>query len=125
MDEQRAINLLPPRDDFYWEARRICYERGIESEDSLQNTATALRHRAFMGAIQPMLRARASIAALDVRPMTLTADGLIRHGEMPKEVRKLDEQLNETIILAAQQFGMHYCPLPPAAHPRNTSPDIP
>ena len=106
---ESAIDLLPKRDGFYYEALRICHERDLP-DTALPNLEAGLRHRSFMRAIQPFLRA--SVEAFDVRPMTIGPNGVIRLGDLSEDQRKTLALLNELIISAAQQHGLHYCPLP-------------
>lgn len=95
------------RSGFYHEARRICDERELPPE-ALPNIEAALRHRAFMGEIQPFLRLKSRVAIGAMPQWVRHADGRIEAvGDgLSDEQRKTLAAIDALIADIARQHGL-------------------
>lgn len=108
----RAIDLVVGR-SFYYAALRHCDKHDLGPE-SLPQIEGALRHRALMDAIQPLLRQQANVLALAVPKIIVHSDGRVETlGDgLSDDQRATIAILNDLVIWVAQQLGLHYSPLP-------------
>jgi len=94
-------------DGFYYEARRIIDEQDLPPE-VLPNIEWALRHRSFIKAIQPLLKAKGRIVALALPTRRLHQDGRMETVDdgLTEEQRNDLAQIDEFIASIADQHGL-------------------
>jgi hypothetical protein len=101
-----AMAAIKQSDGFWWEARRFCDERDL-SDDKVEQIAHALRHEAFMTAIQPFLKIKTDMMMIKGPKMTLYPDGRFESVyEWTEEENKVLAQVDELIADAAKRHGL-------------------
>ncbi len=113
-----AIEALTRRDMFYYEAMRFCDEHDRPHEDA-ELVAAAMRHRAFMEAIQPILKAKSRVVMFDMPKFIMHKDGLVETipPELTDAQKAILAQYDELIAYSARQHGLDLSAWTPAPPP--------
>lgn len=95
----------------YGEARRICEAAGRDDQESLTTVEMSLRCRAFRQRIEPFMKTKASLHALQMpAPIILHPDGKIETVRRPltDDERKIIGICNELIVDAAKHYKLNW-----------------
>ena len=100
------------------EARRYCDRHEIRDPEACQRVLHQLKYEAFMKEIEPTLEIQRRWASTDLSTKVASAivnrDGKLEwiQPELRPETKAAIQALDKLIILAAQRWGLDYCPVP-------------